>query len=167
EHGHGKGLPHIPGIGVSIGEKIIEMLTTGRCGHHEELLRALPHGVLDILKISGVGPRKAAVLYKELGIKSVAELADAAFRKKLRDLPGFGEKTEENILKGIKDRQAVSGRHNIAAARQCAGSFMEYILKIPGVIEAVPAGSLRRWKDSIGDIDILTWSWTGSRRIRT
>lgn len=150
-----EGLMHIPGIGESIREKILEMTRTGRCTFHDGLLKEVPQGILGILKVSGVGPRKAAVFFKELGITDVEGLEKAAKTQRLRTLTGFGEKSEERILKAIKDLRSMSGRANLGAALQYAGAFQAYLKKIPGVTDCLPAGSLRRWKDSIGDIDIL------------
>jgi len=150
-----KGLEGIPGIGASLREKIIEMLSTGKCKYLDELLKELPAGILDLLKVSGVGPKKAALLYKELGVASIAELEKAAKGHKLHDLPGLGEKTEQNIIKAIAGLRAVSGRFNLHVALSHAEIFKAYLKKIPGVTAVEAAGSLRRWKDSIGDLDIL------------
>ncbi len=150
-----KGLDGIPGIGVSLREKIIEMLSTGRCKYHDELLKELPAGILDLLKVSGVGPKKAALLYKELGVASIAELEKAAKGHKLHDLPGLGEKTEQNIVKAIAGLRAVSGRFNLPVALAHAENFKTHLKKVPGVSAVEAAGSLRRWKDSVGDLDLL------------
>lgn len=149
-------LKGIHGIGDSTREKIVEMITTGRCKFHDELLKEIPPGILDMLKISGVGPKKAALLYKELGISSVDELEAAASAGKLHGLPGLGEKSEQKILKAVEGYRAVSSRFPLPSARSWAEAYVEYLKKIPGIKDVVPAGSLRRWKDSIGDIDILT-----------
>ncbi|MBI5970379.1 MAG: DNA polymerase/3'-5' exonuclease PolX [Deltaproteobacteria bacterium] len=150
-----KGLEGIPGIGLSLREKIIEMLDAGKCKYHDELLKELPAGILDLLKVSGVGPKKAALLYKELGVASVNELEKAAKGHKLHDLPGLGEKSEQNIIKAIAGLRAVSGRFNLHVALSHAEDFKAYLKKIPGVSTVESAGSLRRWKDSLGDLDIL------------
>jgi DNA polymerase (family X) len=148
-------LKGIPGIGESIRSKIIELLTTGKCEYLEDLLKELPEGMLDVLKVSGVGPKKAALLYKELGIASVEELQKAAAEQKLRELPGFGELSEQKVLKAIDDLKAVSSKFKLSVALKYAESFVEHIKEVSGAIDVVPAGSLRRWKDTIGDVDIL------------
>ncbi|MFQ5464717.1 MAG: DNA polymerase/3'-5' exonuclease PolX [Thermodesulfobacteriota bacterium] len=148
-------LKGIHGIGDSTREKIIEMLTTGKCAFHDKLLKDLPPGILDVLRISGVGPKKAALLYKERGIGSVDELEAAARAGSLHDLPGLGEKTEQNIVKSIEGFHEVSGRFTLPSALAWAYAYVEHLKKVPGIKDIVPAGSLRRWKDSIGDIDIL------------
>ncbi len=150
-----RGLEKIPGIGKSIAEKIIEMLDTGRCRYHEELLKEFPPGLLDMLKVSGVGPKKVALLYSKLGISTIDELEEAAASHKLHNLPGMGEKTEQKILKSIEDFRSMSGRFRLDVARTSALAYMAYLKQLKGIIDCVPAGSLRRWKESIGDVDIL------------
>src|SRR3990172_2662032 len=153
-----KELENIKGIGKSIHEKIVEILKTGKCKFHEELLKAMPPGVLELLMVSGVGPKKAQLLYKELGIKSVEELEKAAKEGKLRNLEHMGEKTEEKILKAIGELKSRKGRFRLSLALSYAEPLIAYLKKTPGVIEIEPAGSLRRWKDTIGDVDILATS---------
>ena len=150
-----KELEEIPGIGKSIHEKIVEILKTGKCSYHQELLKEFPSGIFELLNVQGVGPKKVKLLYDELGIKNIADLEKAASAGKLRGLPGMGEKTEANILKSIKGLKKSEGRFKIAVALSYAGPLVEYLKKIPDVFDVQPAGSLRRWKDTIGDIDIL------------
>ena len=150
-----KKLEEIPGIGKSIHEKIVEILKTGKCSYHQELLKEFPSGLLELLKVQGVGPKKVKLLYEELEIKSIADLENAASAGRLRGLPGMGEKTEANILKAIKGLKGSEGRFKIAVALSYAEPLVEYLKKTPDVFDVQPAGSLRRWKDTIGDIDIL------------
>ncbi|MDP2682438.1 MAG: DNA polymerase/3'-5' exonuclease PolX [Deltaproteobacteria bacterium] len=150
-----KELEDIKGIGKSIHEKIVEIIKTGKCKFHDELLKELPPGLLDLLEVSGIGPKKVQLLYDKLGIKSVEELEKAARDGKLRDLPHMGEKTEEKILKAIEELKSHKGRFRISLALSYAEPLIDYLKKIPGVIKVEPAGSLRRWKDTIGDVDIL------------
>ncbi len=150
-----KELEEIPGIGKSIHEKIVEILKTGKCSYHQELLKEFPSGILELLKVQGVGPKKVKLLYENLGIKNVSDLEKAASAGRLRDLPGMGEKTEANILKAIKGLKGSEGRFKIAAALSYAEPLVEYLKKTPDVFDVQLAGSLRRWKDTIGDIDIL------------
>jgi DNA polymerase (family 10) len=145
----------IPGIGKSIHEKVVEIVQTGTCGFKSELLKELPEGLLDILQLQGVGPKKVQLLYRSLGIASVDALYQAVKSHKLLDLPGMGETSEAKILKAIKDMRKREGRFRISRALSCAKGYMEHLNKSPGVIEVSTAGSLRRWKESIGDIDIL------------
>lgn len=150
------GLEGIPGVGESTRAKIIEMLTTGGCAFHRELLGEMPSGMLDIIKVSGVGPKKAALLHKELEINTLDELEKAAESGRIRGLPGFGEVSELKILKGIKDLKARTTRFKLSTALSYAESFREYLKQVPGILDIAPSGSLRRWKESVGDLDILT-----------
>jgi len=150
-----KGLEHIPGVGKGTREKIIEMLTTGACAFHDELLKELPPGIFDILKVSGVGPKKAMLLYKELGISDLDALEQAAAEHKLHTLPGIGEKTEQNLLKAIRDLKVVSASFSQNTGHAYAESIMARLKRAPGVSGVEAAGSLRRSKDTIRDIDII------------
>ena len=150
-----KELENIKGIGKSIHEKIVEIVKTGKCQFHDELLKELPPGLLELLEVSGIGPKKVQLLYEKLGIQSVDELENAAKKGKLRDLPHMGEKTEEKILKAIQELKSRKGRFRLSLALAYAEPLVAYLKKIPGVIQVEPAGSLRRWKDTIGDVDIL------------
>lgn len=148
-------LEEIPGVGKSIHEKIVEILKTGKCGYHQELLKELSPSLLELLKVSGVGPKKVKLFYDELGIRSVEDMERAAIAGRLRDLPGMGEKSEEKILKGIKSLKAGAGRFGLAVGLSYADQIVDYLKQTPGVYDVVPAGSLRRWKETIGDLDIL------------
>jgi DNA polymerase (family 10) len=150
-----KKLETIPGIGTSIREKVVEMLTTGKCKFHDELLKKLPPGLLDLLKVTGVGPKKVALIYNKVGVSTVEELEKAAKAHKLCELPGMGEKSEQKILKGVQEFKRVSGRFNISVASSIAEDYKAYMKKLKGVINVEPSGSLRRWKETIGDLDIL------------
>jgi DNA polymerase (family 10) len=156
-----KKLETIPGIGTSIREKVVEMLTTGKCKFHDELLKKLPPGLLDLLKVTGVGPKKVSLIYNKVGISTVDELEKAAKTHKLCDLPGMGEKSEQKILKGIQNFRKVSGRFRISVASSIAEDYKAYMKKLKGVINVEPSGSLRRWKETIGDLDILVTCKSG------
>lgn len=153
-----KKLEDIPGIGKGMHEKIVELVKTGRCVVREELLKELPPGLLDILNVSGIGHKKAELLYKELGIKDVEGLEDAARAGRLRGLSGMGEKSEAKLIKAIESyKRLKSGgmRHKISSALRYAEDYLRYMKEAPEVIRLEAAGSLRRWKETIGDIDIL------------
>ncbi|HAO93833.1 MAG: hypothetical protein A2X93_05715 [Deltaproteobacteria bacterium GWC2_56_8] len=150
-----EGLKHIPGIGESTRSKVVEMLTTGSCAFHDELLREIPAGVLEMIRVASLGPKKAAMLHKELGISSIDELEKAAREERIRDLPGFGEVTERKILKGIEALRLISGKWKISTSLRYGEVFSDYIKTVPGVYEIVLSGSLRRWKEEVGDLDIL------------
>lgn len=150
------GLKHIPGIGESTRAKVIEMLTAGRCSYHDELLKEIPAGMLEMIRVASLGPKKAALLHKELGISTIDELERAAKEEKIRELTGFGEVTEKKILKGIEDLKSISKKFKLSVALHYAEVFRDYIKTVPGIYEIAPSGSLRRWKEEVGDLDILT-----------
>lgn len=148
-------LENIKGIGKSIHEKIAEIVKTGKCNLHDELLKELPPTILELLDVSGIGPKKVQLLYKELGIQSVSDLEKAAKAHKIHTLAGMGEKTEEKILKAIENLKASKGRFKLSIAMTYVTPLLEYLKKVDGVIQVSEAGSLRRRKETIGDIDIL------------
>ncbi|MBE9528917.1 MAG: DNA polymerase/3'-5' exonuclease PolX [Proteobacteria bacterium] len=158
---HDGGVPaliELPGIGKGIAAKIEELITTGRSLFVEELLESTPPGILDILHLAGMGPKKTGSLYRELGIDSIEALEAAAATGKLQTLPGFGEKTEQKILKAIESFKSFSGRNRISIARAVAAGLIEYLKEVSGVTSVEAAGSLRRWRENIGDVDLLAIS---------
>ncbi len=148
----------IPGIGKGIAEKIEELTATGALKYFEDLKKSLPGGLIRMLEIPNVGPKTVHVLFEKLGIKTIDELRAAASQGKIRTLEHFGEKTEENILRGIDILQARSGRMLLGAAFNLAESIVERLRALNHVEKISPAGSLRRFKETIGDIDILVSS---------
>ncbi len=149
-------LKEIPGVGDAIAAKIEELLTTGRLGFYQDLADEVPPGLIDVLKISGVGPKKASRFWHELGITSIPELEAAARDGRLRELPGMGAKSETALLENIErlaSRQ--TGRISIGVARPMAERLAEHLRVLPGVVAAEPAGSVRRWKETVGDLDLL------------
>ncbi|MDW8805372.1 DNA polymerase/3'-5' exonuclease PolX [Streptomyces scabiei] len=149
------GLKEIPGVGRSIAEKVIEYFRTGHVRVVEERRAGIPAGVRQLITIPTLGPKRAMVLYEDLHISSVGELADAIKAEKLRDLKGFGEKTEANILHGITLMQQAGGRIPLSTAMESAEDIVAELTRITGCEHCAYAGSLRRMKESIGDIDIL------------
>lgn len=148
----------IRGVGRSIAEKVKELLEKGSIGYLEELKRELPESLLDLLEIPTLGPKKVGALHRELGITNLQELEEAARAKKIRSLPGFGATVEENILHGIEFAKGRSGRHLLDQASQVASRIMS-VLQESGFAQRVQyAGSLRRGKETIGDLDILATS---------
>lgn len=151
-----KGLLEIPNVGKSVADKIVEYLRTGRMAVVDEARTSVPAGVRELIAIPGLGPRKAMVLYGELGVTTVDQLIDAIHQERLRDLKGFGERTEENILHGISVLQkAGEGRILVSAAMDTAEQLVAELSDIRGCVRCTYAGSLRRMKETIGDIDIL------------
>lgn len=150
-----KGLREIPNVGKSIAEKIAEYLQTGRMPAVEEVREQIPAGVRELLAIPTLGPHKAMALHEELGISTVAELGDAIREERLRGLKGFGPKTEENILHGIQLLQAAGGRVPIDVAMEVAEEVVAALSQVTGCRRCTYAGSLRRMRETIGDVDIL------------
>ncbi|MET9436375.1 DNA polymerase/3'-5' exonuclease PolX [Streptomyces sp. NPDC006551] len=151
-----KALREIPNVGRSVADKVLEYLRTGRMTVVEEARASVPAGVRELIAIPGLGPRKAMVLYEELGVSSVDQLLDAIHRERLRDLKGFGERTEDNILHGISVLQnAGKGRILVNAAMDVAEQLVAELSDIRGCERCAYAGSLRRMRETIGDVDIL------------
>ena len=151
----GKNLEEIPGIGKSISEKIQEIVTTGRCHFLEELQAKIPKGLTELLKLEGLGPKKVKLLYGELAVDSVDRLEKAAQAGRLRALAGMGLKTEEKILKSIEQYRSGIGRFKLSLGFIYAQTLLEYLGAVPGVKRLDPAGSFRRRRETIGDLDIL------------
>ncbi|MBH1937610.1 DNA polymerase/3'-5' exonuclease PolX [Streptomyces sp. AV19] len=149
------GLREIPNVGKSIAEKVVEYLRTGRVAAFEETRTSVPAGVRELLTIPTLGPHKALVLYEELRVSSVDELLDAIHEERLRDLKGFGEKTEQNILHGIELMKKAGGRILLSAAAEAAERIVADLSRIDGCERCACAGSVRRMRETIGDVDVL------------
>ncbi len=145
----------IKGIGESTAKIISDLVTTGKSPDHESLRKFFPPGIFDMMKIQGMGPKKVAFLFKKMKISSIEDLEKAAKAGKLEKLEGFGKKTEENILLGIEQIRKHSSKFHINVAETAAQSIFEVIKSHRGIIRAELAGSLRRRKETIGDIDIV------------
>lgn len=150
-----KSLEDIPGVGEGLAKKIIQFIEEGRIHEYERLRKELPKGLDEIMQIQGMGPKKAKFLYKSLGIKSVDELKKAAQQHKIAKLPSFKEKSEENILKGIELLKSSKGRLLLGYALPIARGIELSLKNLNQVKQAAIAGSLRRMKETIHDIDIL------------
>ncbi|MDR7402847.1 MAG: DNA polymerase/3'-5' exonuclease PolX [Armatimonadota bacterium] len=151
-------LEEIPGIGKGIAEKIREYLETGSCKYYEELKAQLPPGLTTLMSVPEVGPKTALLLYQKLGITTIDQLEQAAREGRIRTLPRMGAKTEENILKGIALLRRTKERLPIGQVLPHAQDLLEALRATPGVDQISLAGSLRRMKETIGDIDILVTS---------
>ncbi|MPZ26945.1 MAG: DNA polymerase/3'-5' exonuclease PolX [Micromonosporaceae bacterium] len=152
------GLQEIPNVGGTIADKVIEYLHTGEVRAVERLRAKVPRGVRELTAIPTLGPRKAMLLYQELGVSSVAELARAIDDGKLAELRGFGAKTAENIRHGIELLRRAGGRVLISTAMAVAEEIAGELSGLPGCVDCTYAGSLRRMRESIGDVDILAAS---------
>ncbi len=150
-----KELTKIKGIGQSIAEVIEEVVRTGKSQELEALKAKIPGGLLEMLKIPGMGPKKVKAVWEKLGITTIGELEYACQENRLVDLEGFGSRTQEKILKGIELLRKYSERHLISEAREIAETIFQRIKERPEIIRLEIAGSLRRWKETIKDIDIL------------
>jgi DNA polymerase (family 10) len=153
-----KGLQAIPNVGSSTARKILEFLETGTVHALEELRAQIPAGVRQLISIPGLGPKKAMVLYREMHIASVEELADAIHQGSLRGMRGFGEKSEENILRGIELMQQAGDRVQLGVAMDLAEEIVAELSSIRACRKCAYAGSLRRMAETIGDIDVLVAS---------
>jgi DNA polymerase (family 10) len=151
-------LREISGIGEALAKKITELVDTGKLKYFEDLKKEIPAGLLKMLEISGLGPKKVAALYQELGIKTIEDLKKACINGKVRNLEGFGEITERNILRGIKLKEKTSGRFLLNVASEDGKKYIDYLKKSKEIKRLSIAGSLRRWKETIGDLDILASS---------
>jgi len=151
-------LGDVKGIGEGIQKKIAELVTTGRLTYYEELKAATPPGLVAMLEIPGLGPKKIKVLHDELGIASVEGLEAACKGGRIAGLKGFGEKTQANILEGINRRRAYASQHLISEALVWAERLLDALRSHSEVVRCSAAGSLRRHREVIGDIDLLASS---------
>jgi DNA polymerase (family 10) len=158
EKGGLKTLEEIPGVGVSIAEKIEELLRTGRSKYYEGLKRKTPIDLAELQQIEGLGPKTIKKLYQKLKIKNLADLERVAKAGKIRGLEGFGLKTEENILKSIEFVKKSGGRFILGFVMPTIRKIEERLKELKGVERVVVAGSVRRRKETIGDVDILAIS---------
>jgi DNA polymerase (family 10) len=151
-------LKEIPGVGEAIAKKIGELIETGKLEYYENLKQSIPSGVLELLNVPEVGPRKAKLFYEKLGIDSIAKLEEAALGHQLQSLPGMGKKAEENILRGIELYKKREERKLLGVALPIAEEIVNQLKSLREVNQISIAGSLRRKKETIGDIDILITS---------
>lgn len=152
-------LTEIDGVGKVLAEKINELLETGELRFYHELAQEIPPGLVEVLRVNGVGPKKAMLFYKELGIASIPALEAAAQAGKLRNLSGMGPKSEVKILESITALSRRTNRVRLDTAWAAAEKLLRPLLQISGVIQGDIAGSVRRGKSTIGDIDLLIASY--------
>lgn len=152
-------LEDIPGVGKAIAGKIEEMITSGQLGFFIKLAQEVPTGLIEVLKIEGIGPKKAAMFWKEAGITSLTELEAAAKEGKLQSLSGMGEKSVQKIISGIEAwRSRSTDRFLLDRAWHTANTLMDDLRDVPQVRRIEAAGSLRRMRETIGDLDLLVAS---------
>jgi DNA polymerase (family 10) len=148
-------LTDMPGIGQVLAEKIEELLTTGKLEFYERLRAEVPSGVLDMLRVPDVGPKTAGRVWQELSVTSIEELEEAARSGRLQSLPRMGARTEARILAGIEALRRQSGRIPLGDAWFLAQQMLAALREVPGVHQAAPAGSLRRMRETVHDLDLL------------
>jgi len=151
----GKDLTELSGIGTDLAEKIATLVNTGTLPLLEELKGQVPESVLTLLRVPGLGPKRAAALYKKLQISTLEDLRQACLEHRVRELEGFGAKTEENILKGIEAAIQAGQRILWYEADQIVQALRDHLKGTPGLRRLEPAGSYRRGKDTVGDLDFL------------
>jgi len=147
--------PDIPGVGKAIADKLQELAQTGRSEYRDKLLAEFPTTLLEMLRLPGVGPKTVRQLYRELGVKTVDELRVAAETHRIRDLKGLSERTEQLILEGIARLERREGRLLLNQARVLVAEIGEGLLGVLDVERIIAAGSYRRRKESVGDLDLL------------
>ena len=151
-------LGEIKGIGEALEQKITELFKTGKLKYYEELKASIPSGMVEMLDIPGIGPKKIKTLHDKLGIENIEQLEAACKSGKIAELDGFGEKTATNILEGIQRRRTYASKHLLSDAFLVAEPLLEALRQHPAVIRCSFAGSLRRSKEIIGDVDLLASS---------
>ena len=151
----GEDLSMLPGIGKDLAAKITEIVKTGRLKLLEELKSEMPAGLSDLMKIGGLGPKRVQVLYQKLGIHDLIGLKKAVSGKKIRELAGFGEKTERAISEEIERREGEGRRVKLNIAEEISNSLVDHLKKARGLKHITVAGSFRRRKETVGDLDIL------------
>ncbi|MDO8504769.1 MAG: DNA polymerase/3'-5' exonuclease PolX [Candidatus Liptonbacteria bacterium] len=153
-----KAIENISGVGVSIGGKIEELLKTGKAKEHEELKKKTPVNLRELRGVEGLGPKSIKKLYENLKIKNLGSLEAAARAGKIRNLAGFGEKAEAKLLKGIEFLKKSGGRMSLGDALPLSRLIEERLRALPGAEKVIVAGSVRRRRETVGDIDILVIS---------
>jgi len=151
-------LEAIPRVGKTLASKIDELMRTGHLAAYEKLQAQVPAGVVEMLEIPDVGPKRVALFWKDLGITTVEALERAAREGRLRALPGMGAKSEEKVLAGIEALKRRTGRTLLGAAFPLAYAMLAALREVGGVAQAAPAGSLRRMRETVGDLDLLVAS---------
>lgn len=148
-------LDEVKGIGEALAEKITELHRTGRLEFYEKLKASVPAGLVEMISIPGLGAKKARALQEKLGVDSIAKLRAACEEGKVAALEGFGEKSQEKIMSGIRNREAYGRRHLWIEAHEAGSPILAGLRALPGVVQAESCGSLRRRMETVGDLDFL------------
>jgi len=158
----GKPLPKLPGIGADLAGKVEEFARSGHLALLDRLRRQIPSGVAEMLQLPGLGPKRVRALYEELHVTTLPALARAARDGRVRALPGFGARTEGRILEAIDAHSHKAQRLKLVAAAQYASALIAWLRKVPGVAGVDAAGSLRRSRETVGDLDLLACAADGA-----
>ncbi|MFB6164443.1 MAG: helix-hairpin-helix domain-containing protein [Haloarculaceae archaeon] len=150
-----EGVRRVEGVGEAIAEKIVEYVETGEIAELEQLREELPVDMEALTRVEGVGPKTVGTLYDALGITTLDELEEAARDGEIREVSGFGEKTEQNILENVQFAKEASERALLGEARPYGDRVREYLAGVDAVAAVELAGSIRRWRETIGDVDVL------------
>jgi len=148
----------VPGLGRALAEKVTTLVQTGELPYYDELKASIPPGLIEMLEVPGLGPKKIKAIHGTLGIDTLAELVKGCEEGRVRELPRFGAKTEEKILAGIRNREAYSRRHLWWEAHRVADPILHKLRSLAGVERAETAGSLRRGLETVGDLDFIVGS---------
>jgi DNA polymerase (family 10) len=151
----GMPLTDIPGIGDDLASKIKEIIETGSCAFLKRLEQDVPPAVTQLLRVPGLGPKRVKTLWHDLDIQTLDQLLQAAQAQRIRDLPGFGEKTEQKILEAVQQRLAQTPRVELAVAAQSAEALAAWLRDTPGVEQVCITGSYRRMRETVGDLDLV------------
>ncbi len=155
-------LSKLPGIGKDLASKIAEIVDTGHLTALEEVEKEVPAGLVDLTRLPGLGPKRVKILHEELGIRGLTGLERAVRKQRIRELAGFGEKTEQRIFEALSRHAQEERRYKLADVEEIASSYVGYLRAIPGAKEVIVAGSYRRRKETVGDLDILVTCKKGS-----
>jgi DNA polymerase (family 10) len=159
----GGDLRDLPGIGDDLAAKIREIAETGKSAFLERLQKQVPAGVAELLKIPGLGPKRVRALYQDLEVRNLEQLLRAARDGRVRELPGFGARSESRIVEAVQARLSTQRRFKLAVAAQYAEPLVGYLRALPGVQDVVVAGSFRRMRETVGDLDIVVTARPSSR----
>ncbi|MCX7923189.1 MAG: DNA polymerase/3'-5' exonuclease PolX [Clostridia bacterium] len=151
-------LKDIKGFGEALTKKISELVQTGKLEYYDELKKSIPQGLMEMLRIPGLGPKKVRAIHEQLGIDSIGELKYACVENRLRKLPGFGDKTQHKVLEGIENLGKYAGRYHYPFAEAMADEITTSLKASGLIIRCSEAGSLRRKKEIVKDIDIIASS---------
>ncbi|KDE58768.1 DNA polymerase [Halostagnicola sp. A56] len=165
EAGNEAAVENIDGVGDAISSKIVEYVETGEIEELEELREELPVDMAALTRVEGVGPKTVGSLYRELEIRDLDDLETAAEAGEIQEVKGFGPKTEQNILENVEFARTIGQRQLLGEARPLADDVLEFLESIDAVEQAEVAGSIRRWRETIGDVDALAAADSGSEAI--